>query len=117
MAGCRKLFVRAAVPDTLRRTVHICGPTAMAAAAQQMLHHLGVEASHIEVEAFGGKANAHAGGRDAVDCEVKFMKSGKEAVISSRATLLDAALAAGVRSRLWLPGWRLRPLQGEGGRG
>ncbi len=88
-------FVRAAVPDIARRTVHICGPTAMAAAAQQMLHHLGVEASHIEVEAFGGKANATPAG-DAVDCEVKFMKSGKEAVISSRATLLDAALAAGV---------------------
>ena len=88
-------FVRAAVPDIARRTAHILRATAMAAAAQQMLHHLGVEASHIEVEAFGGKANATPAG-DAVDCEVKFMKSGKEAVISSRATLLDAALAAGV---------------------
>ncbi|WP_207206620.1 2Fe-2S iron-sulfur cluster-binding protein [Methylovirgula ligni] len=88
-------FIRAAVPDIAHRTVHICGPTAMAAAAQQMLHHLGVEASHIEIEAFGGNANVAPTG-DAVDCEVRFVKSGKEAVVSSRATLLDAALAAGV---------------------
>ncbi len=88
-------FIRTAVLDIARRTVHICGPTAMAASVQQMLHHLGVEPSHIEVEAFGGKPWAAPAG-EAVDYEIKFVKSGKDVVISSRATLLDAALAAGI---------------------
>ncbi|MEW6436138.1 MAG: 2Fe-2S iron-sulfur cluster-binding protein [Pseudomonadota bacterium] len=87
-------FIRAAVPDIADRTVHICGPSAMAAAVQQMLHRLGVEAARVEVEAFGGKAHAAPAG--AADCEVKFVKSDAAALISSRATLLDAALAAGV---------------------
>ena len=88
-------FIRNAVPDIATRTVHICGPAAMAASVQQMLHQLGVEPSQIEVEAFGGRP-AMSPGQDAVDCEIRFARSETVAVISSPATLLDAALAAGV---------------------
>ncbi len=89
-------FIRAAVPDIALRTVHICGPTAMAAAAQPMLHHLGVDPSHIEVEAFGGGKTDRGQLCDAVDYNVTFARSGLTASVSSRATLLEAALAAGV---------------------
>jgi MOSC domain-containing protein len=87
--------IREAVPDIATRTVHICGPAAMAASVQQMLHQLGVEISRIELEAFGGRPDVSPG-QDAVDCEIRFARSETAAVISSRATLLDAALAAGV---------------------
>ncbi len=88
-------FIRDIVPDIAQRTVHICGPAAMATSVRQMLNHLGVDTSRIEVEAFGGRPDT-APGQDAVDCEIRFARSETAVVISSRATLLDAALAAGV---------------------
>jgi ferredoxin-NADP reductase/uncharacterized protein YcbX len=89
-------FIRAAVPDIAIRTVHICGPTAMAASVQQMLHHLGVELSQIEVEAFGAAKADRAPRGDAIDYEVTFARSALTTTVSSRTTLLDAALAAGI---------------------
>ncbi len=87
--------IQSAVPDIAGRTVHICGPTAMAGSVQQMLHQLGVEASLIQIEAFGGKADRNPV-IAAADCEVRFARSGLESTVSSRTTILDAALAAGV---------------------
>jgi ferredoxin-NADP reductase/uncharacterized protein YcbX len=88
-------FIRDIVPDIAGRTVHICGPAAMASAVQQILHHLGVAPSRIEVEAFGGKPDT-APDPGIAECEISFARSGVAAAISSGATLLDAALAAGV---------------------
>ncbi len=88
-------FIRDSVPDIAERNVHICGPATMAGAVQQILHQLGVETSRIEVEAFGGRPDASPG-QHAVDCEIRFARSEMATIISSRATLLDAALAAGI---------------------
>jgi ferredoxin-NADP reductase/uncharacterized protein YcbX len=88
-------FIRVAVPDIAGRTVHVCGPTAMAASVQHILHQLGVEPSRIEVESFGGGKTDHAPG-EVVDCEVTFDRSRLSVTVSSRMTLLEAALGAGV---------------------
>ncbi|HLH12066.1 MAG TPA: 2Fe-2S iron-sulfur cluster-binding protein [Methylovirgula sp.] len=83
-------WISARVPDIASRRVHLCGPTAMAGSVQQILHQLGVPASNIEIEAFGGNRPA----REGEAREIRFVRSGRTATAS--ATLLEAALAAGI---------------------
>jgi ferredoxin-NADP reductase/uncharacterized protein YcbX len=87
-------WLRAVVPDIAGRRVHLCGPTAMAASVQHILHQLGVPASRIEVEAFGGKTQRKKS--DAGECAIRFARSGRAAIVSEDTTILEAALSAGV---------------------
>jgi ferredoxin-NADP reductase len=87
-------WVRSVVPDIADRRVHLCGPTPMAASVQQILHQLGVPASRIELEAFGGRAKRKK--EDAAEYGIRFARSGRAAIVSGDTTILEAALAAGV---------------------
>ena len=87
-------WVRSIVPDIVGRRVHLCGPTPMAASVQQILHQLGVPASRIEVEAFGGRTERKK--EDAGEYGIRFARSGRAAIVSGDVTVLEAALSAGV---------------------
>ncbi len=87
-------WLRSVIPDIAGRRVHLCGPTAMAISVQRILHQLGVPAAHIEVEAFGGKSETKA--RSGAEYAIRFARSGRAAIASGNATILEAALGAGV---------------------
>jgi ferredoxin-NADP reductase/uncharacterized protein YcbX len=87
-------WTRSVVPDIGGRRVHLCGPTSMAASVQHILHQLGVPASRIEVEAFGGKTERKKG--DAAEYGIRFARSGRAAIVLGDTTILEAALSAGV---------------------
>jgi ferredoxin-NADP reductase/uncharacterized protein YcbX len=87
-------WLRAVVPDIAGRLVHLCGPTAMAASAQKILHQLGVSASRIEVEAFGGRVGRKE--KDPTEHGIRFARSGLATIVSADVTILEAALSAGI---------------------
>lgn len=87
-------WVSAVVPDIAARRVHLCGPSAMAASVQQILHRLGVPASHIEVEAFGARIERKK--EDGTEYGIRFARSGRAAIVLGDVTILEAALSAGI---------------------
>lgn len=116
----RELLERA-VPDIVRRRVHLCGPPQMMQAVKQLLSELGVPAAQVKTEAFGpalGAAPSSAfspvglptsnraetlGERPALDAApslasptIQFAKSGRSAPLYADQSVLEAAEMAGV---------------------
>lgn len=89
-------WVRSVVPDIARRHVRVCGPTALASAAQELLRGLGVIDDFIRVEAFGGRSRPPTDDAAMEDRQVRFARSECDAHVKAGETLLDAALAAGI---------------------
>ena len=87
-------WVRTQVPDIARRHVRLCGPTALATSAQALLRELGVPASQVAIEAFGGRSESPVS--DGRSHNMRFLRSEIVATVGPGQTLLDAALAAGV---------------------
>ena len=63
MAGCRKSSFAHAVPDIAARTVHICGPTAMAARCSRCCINLASRSRGSRSRLSAARADAIAGAR------------------------------------------------------
>jgi ferredoxin-NADP reductase/uncharacterized protein YcbX len=89
-------WIRSIVPDIAPRRVRICGPTAMASSIKQILRQLDVSPSQIAIESFGGRANTSEDDRR-IDQPIRFVRSDCTSVVKGGTSLLDAAIAAGIR--------------------
>ena len=114
-----KELLQAAVPEIMRRRVHLCGPPPMMNAVRRMLNELGVPDGQIHSEAFGpaslpasdapeavgggtieapvAAAPASAPPADGVAAStITFSISGVSAALGADQTILEAAEGAGV---------------------
>ncbi|MDF0495525.1 FAD-binding oxidoreductase [Bradyrhizobium yuanmingense] len=110
-------FLTQAVPDLLKRRIHLCGPPGMMDALRKTLIGLGVPGEQIKAEAFGpargavpppGKtageaqmAGGEAGSRGAAavgpaTATIRFAKSGKVAALPPDKSVLEVAESVGV---------------------
>ena len=112
-----KELLKAAVPEILRRRVHLCGPPPMMNAVRRMLNELGVPDAQIHSEAFGPASLPASDAPEAVGAEavespapppapaaapgevtstITFSVSGISAALRGDQTILEAAEGAGV---------------------
>jgi ferredoxin-NADP reductase/uncharacterized protein YcbX len=94
-------LLRRALPNAIRRRVHVCGPVDMANDVIRMLEEAGVPADQIRTEAFGGPAPKPtpaviAGKTVPTIGTVTFAESGKSVPFHSGQTVLDVATASGI---------------------
>ena len=88
-------------PDLHEREIFLCGPAAYMAAAQELLTAAGVDVARIHTESFAF-AVAEAPAEDPVGAEqaaftVQFTRSNQTVQCDSTGTVLQAAIAAGIR--------------------
>ena len=89
-------------PDLLEREVFLCGPAAYMAAAQDLLSAAGVDPSRVHTESFAfGAAEESAAtdpdGAAPAAFSVQFTRSNQTVECDTNVTVLQAALAAGIR--------------------
>jgi len=110
-------FLKRAVPDLVRRRVHLCGPPGMMDALRTTLRELGVPTEQIRTEAFGPargavpppsrnavNAGAVTAGPDSRGADVigpatatiRFATSGKDAALPPDRSVLEVAESIGV---------------------
>ncbi|MGJ4943942.1 2Fe-2S iron-sulfur cluster-binding protein [Bradyrhizobium sp. HKCCYLS1011] len=110
-------FLRRAVPDRVKRRVHLCGPPGMMEALKTILRELGVPSEQIRTEAFGPArgavppptsiaaaaqtAESAAGGQAAVaigpaTATIRFATSGMVAALPPDRSVLEVAESIGV---------------------
>ena len=89
--------VRQVLPSNNYR-FYVCGPGALMESLVPALWEWGVPESHVHFEAFGpASVKSLASGRPAVQCDVRFERTGREKVWDGTfASLLDFGEAAGV---------------------
>lgn len=87
------------VPDIASKTAHICGPPAMMDATKDMLSELGMPATHIKTEAFGGASPKKTAAKPEIapntsvknTRQVRFSLSNTQAQAGPDETVLDVA--------------------------
>lgn len=88
-------------PDLHEREIFLCGPAAYMAAAQELLTAAGVDAARIHIESFVFDVveapSEDAAGADAAAFSVQFTRSNQTVQCASDGTVLQAAIAAGIR--------------------
>lgn len=88
-------------PDLHEREIFLCGPAAYMAAAQELLTAAGVDAARIHIESFVFDVveapSGDAAGADAAAFSVQFTRSNQTVQCASDGTVLQAAIAAGIR--------------------
>ena len=89
-------------PDLLEREVFLCGPAAYMAAAQDLLSAAGVDPSRVHTESFAfGAADETAltdlDGAAPASFSVQFTRSNQTVECDTNVTVLQAAIAAGIR--------------------
>ena len=110
-------FLTRAVPDLVKRRVHLCGPPGMMDALKKTLRELGVPPEEIKTEAFGpargavpppagiavdaqvpgvGAGHQSAAAIGPATATVRFAKSGKVAALPPDKSVLEAAESVGV---------------------
>jgi len=98
-------LLRELVPDLATRPALVCGPDAMANGIREELIAAGVPLNRITLESFTPSASvAKDAGMTPAEAmagsekiQVSFLKSGKTAVLTGNATVLDAAESVGVK--------------------
>jgi ferredoxin-NADP reductase/uncharacterized protein YcbX len=100
-------LIRQCLPGIRQQRVHVCGPVEMTARLKEMLGEVGVPASQIKSESFGGGATAPAANGSSngatngmthggAAASVTFALSGRSVGIYFGQTLLDASTLANV---------------------
>jgi ferredoxin-NADP reductase len=88
-------------PDLHEREIFLCGPAAYMTAAQELLSTAGVDASRIHTESFSFEApessSNDAAGTDHPAFTVQFTRSNQTVECTTDGTVLQAAIAAGIR--------------------
>jgi ferredoxin-NADP reductase len=89
-------------PDLHEREIFLCGPAAYMAAAQELLSAAGVDASRIHTESFAFGVAEEAPARDPhgaspAEFTVQFARSNQTIQCATDGTVLQAAIAAGIR--------------------